>query len=275
MRQVVPHGRITSEVINREIVKFPEYDCLYYRIFPKDQARSLARKEAEYRLADLIVANSDFVRESFLEAGFPADKIVSIPTGCPSVAKVLANAGSGQEPLNFLFAGTLSLRKGLPYLVKAWNLFKPGKAARLWLAGGNDLKSVNFNDPQAGIYQLGALNHKELKIRYAQADVFVLPTLLEGLAHVLLEALAAGLPVITTRESGCGDLVEQGKNGILVKSASAEALADAMRWCLENRRELRSFGERSALKARAWTVEDSNYAHLELVKRFLKDRLAI
>jgi len=271
LRQVMAHGRRAVDVIKREINKFPEYAGAYGRYFQKDMQRALARKELEYQLADMIVVNSSFVKETFMQEGIEPEKIVVIPTGCPYCSHSPANAGGGNRPLVFLFVGRLSLRKGLTYLIKAWHLLKPGRAAELWLVGQAELPNNIFKG-QEGIRYFKALSPSNLARIYRQADVFILPTLLEGLAYVLLEALSFGLPIITTKESGCGDFVQNGRNGLIIESADTDALCSAMAWCLEHREKLQDMGRVSLEQARAWAVEDSNRAHLMAVQHFLKEK---
>lgn len=272
LRQVASHGRKTAEITKSELDKFPEYNDAFMRLFLQDMPRALLRKEKEYQLADLIVANSDFVKETFIVKGVPAEKIEVVPTGCPVRTGVLANAGRGEKPLVFLFVGRMSLHKGLHYLVQAWHLLKAGKNAQLWLVGAKELSNITLDDPGSGIRYFGVVTSEKLAEIYAQADVFVLPSLLEGLAYVLLEALSYGLPVITTRESGCGDFVQNGQNGFIVDSANAAALAQAMACCLEQRQELQKMGELSWEKARSWTSADSNRRHLEIIREFLEKK---
>lgn len=272
LRQVTQHGRTAVNVIKREIEKFPEYAGIYTRLFLEDMERSLVRKEAEYGLADLIVVNSYFAKETFVQAGLAADKIAVIPTSCPACPSLTANAGRGSKPLIFLFVGNLSLHKGLPYLIKAWNLLKPGINAELWLAGSNRLPNINFKEQGLGIRYFGPLSHSSLARIYTQADVFVLPTLLEGLAYVLLEALSCGLPIITTQQSGCGNFVQNGHNGFVIEAANAETLCNAMSWCLGHRGRLEIMGKASLEQAGAWTAADSNRAHLMVIQGFLEKK---
>ncbi|MDP2938691.1 MAG: glycosyltransferase family 4 protein [Candidatus Omnitrophota bacterium] len=272
LRQVTAHGRTIANVIRRETKRFPEYTGPYLRLFLEDIERSLARKEAEYQLADLIVGNSSFVKETFVQAGVAHEKIVVIPTGCPPCSKIPGNAGRGNKPLIFLFVGRQLLRKGIPYLLKAWHLLRPGRNAELWLVGSNEIPNTIFKKQEGGIRYFGVLSQSNLARIYSQADVFVLPTLLEGLAYVVLEALSYGLPIITTQESGCGNFVQNGHNGFVIESANPESLCNAMAWCLGHRHQLQGMGEASMEKAARWTVADSNSAHLMEIQKFLENK---
>jgi glycosyltransferase involved in cell wall biosynthesis len=272
LRQVTAHGRTLNGVLKRECERFPQFVTPYHRLLLLEDERVIARKEEEYRLADFIIANSDFVRRTFIEHGVSPQKVVGVPTGCPPVEKLRARSGQGNEPLRFLYAGTVSLRKGFPYLLQAWRDAKLGPAAELWIAGTMELDVLREVERMSGVRYLGALSKSELKRVYRESDVLVLPTLCEGLAHVLLESLSFGLPAITTEASGAGNLIVDGENGFMVREADAAALAAALSQAVSRRRELPRFGERAAERAAGWTVADSNAAHVHALQFFLKER---
>lgn len=273
LRQVSAHARQTAEVVKRETERFPEYTDAFMRLFLKDTQRSLARKEREYQLADLIVTNSNFAKKTFVSNGIAADKIAVLSAGCPACADISGRAGrDNNKPLIFLYVGRMSLRKGIHYLIRAWRALKAAKAAELWLVGAKEIPNLKLHGPNAGIRYFGVLSFEDLARIYTQADVFVLPSLLEGLAYVLLEALSYGLPIISTRESGAEDFVRNGENGFIVDAACAEALSQAMARCLEHRGELKEMGEVSLEKANSWTSADSNRAHLKVIRRFLEKK---
>ncbi len=271
LRQVNAHARTIATLMQEQTARFPQYATAYSRLLMREAAATCRRKEAEYAVSDLIVCNSEFVRESFLHAGVDGAKLAVVPTGCPTLPGQPARSGAGGGPLVYLFVGTLSLRKGAPDLLAAWREFRPGAAAELWLAGAGELPEAVWRDIP-GVRYLGMLSRAQLMQTYREADVFVLPTWCEGRAHAVLEALAAGLPVITTAASGCGDLVHDGLNGRLVASGDAAALAQAMAACLEQREDLPEMGRHSRVHAAAWTVADANRAHVALIRDFLRER---
>jgi len=271
LRQVMAHGRYAENVMRCQINKFPQYSNAYTAILLEEGDTFLARKENEYRLADLILANSSFVKDTFIRSGVYADKIEVIPTGCPVNYRAPANSGRGNQPLVFLFAGRLSLRKGLPYLMEAWDMLKPEGTAELWLVGEKEIPGNIFEGRKSGIRVFGALAPSRLAEAYSRADVFVFPTLLEGLAYVVLEALSSGLPVITTVESGASNFVVNGENGFVIDSANTASLYQSMAWCLDHRDQLSVMGRNSLQKAQAWTIDDSSRKHLEVITEFLKN----
>jgi glycosyltransferase involved in cell wall biosynthesis len=272
LRQVTANARTLNTVLRRETARFPELVTPYHRLLLASGEKIALRKQTEYDFADLIVANSNYVRKTFIENGMPATKVVSVPTGCPPVDHVGARSGRGSGALRFLYVGALSLRKGLPYLLEAWRSAKPGAHAELWIAGNSELDVEAKLRAEPCIRYLGMLPRDELCEMYRQADVFVLPTLCEGLAHAVLEGLSFGLPVITTEASGAGDLVVAGENGIIVRAGDAAALASAMTQLIDRRAALPSMGARSVERALGWTREQSNSEHLKRLREFLELR---
>ena len=273
LRQVIPHAERIRSVMLQEMSLYPEFGSSYQRLFIKDLPRSIERKTKEYALADLIIANSDFVKDSF--AGYPElkDKVISIPTGCPPVLNGHETGeGSSGEKTVFLFAGPLSIRKGVHRLLNAWESGK-GRFGELWLAGESQLEGMIPRMQQKGIKYWGKLGSHELERLYREADVLILPTLLEGLAHTVLEALSAGLPVITTSASGCGQLVEHMCNGYRLENAEEATITEALDWAASHKKELHAMRSASKNMARQWTVEASNRLHSEQLRKFFKDRI--
>ena len=192
-----------------------------------------------------------------------------MPTGCPSVDPIGSQSGRGTAPLRFLYVGTLSLRKGLPYLIEAWRQADLADHAELWIAGNPEFDIEPLIGGLSNIRYLGLLPKEVLRETYRQADVMLLPTLCEGLAHAVLEALAHGLPILSTRACGAGDLIVSGENGLIVAEADSSALAEALIEMTNKRANLPAMGARSAERARGWTVDDLNAAHLREVTEFI------
>ena len=270
LRQVVAHARTINSVLHAETARFPEFVTPYYRLLLANQEKIALRKETEYHLADLIVANSEYVRKTFIANGISPARVVAVPTGCPPVDRVGARSGRGSGVLRFLYVGTVSLRKGFIYLLEAWCSAKFGAHAELWIAGNSELDVEAKLRAEPNIRYFGTLSRGELCDVYRQVDVLVLPTLCEGLAHAVLEGLSFGLPVITTEASGVGDLIVDGENGVIVPPGDVGALVSAMTRSIGRRAALPSMGARSVERARGWTRERSNSEHLNRLREFLE-----
>lgn len=270
-RQVSAHFSTFATMLRRECERFPELVTDYHQRILRDAKDHERRRAVEHELADLIVANSEYVRTTFIANGIAASKVVAIPTGCPPLDLTGARSGCGTGPLRFVYAGRLSLRKGFHYLIQAWRLADFGSRAELWVAGGSELDMAHEIVPQTNIRYLGRLSADALAEVYRQVDIMVLPTLSEGLSHAVLEALSFGMPVITTAASGAGALVTHGDNGLIVPEADVGALAAAMASAVAGRSGLATMGQLSRERARAWTVADSNAEHARVIGEFLQE----
>jgi glycosyltransferase involved in cell wall biosynthesis len=89
---------------------------------------------------------------------------------------------------------------------------------------------------------LGKVSNTELAGIMAESDVFVFPSYFEGFALVLLEAMASGVPVITTTATAGPDITTPGEDGWIIEPGNLDALIEAMRFCLENRDRVTEMG---------------------------------
>jgi glycosyltransferase involved in cell wall biosynthesis len=181
----------------------------------------LADKElAEYEAADAIGIPSSFVRRSFVSRGVPESKLLQVPYG---VDLREFRPSPRQTPgFRAIYVGALSLRKGIPDLLEAASRAE----VELWLVGPRQAETEVFLKRYSGRYQHhGSVPQSQLRGLYGQADVFVIASIEEGLAMVIPQALACGLPVICTTNSGGDDLVRDGVNGFVVPIRDPEALA--------------------------------------------------
>ncbi len=100
---------------------------------------------------------------------------------------------------------------------------------------------------------------------YEAADILVFPTLSDGFGMVVTEAFAHGLPVITTNRAGASDLVRHGVNGLIIPAGDAVALANALKWCIENRQQLTGMRQAALDTARNWQWSDYRAALTRVV----------
>ncbi|WP_051621095.1 glycosyltransferase family 4 protein [Leeuwenhoekiella sp. MAR_2009_132] len=199
--------------------------------FKKFNKLEVKRRIKEYQEADYILVPSQFVKDSFLENGFVEEKIIKVPFGF----KAQDNLNPGNKlktsfpSINILFVGSVSVRKGLRYLIKALdslndlNVNLTVVGPRSIYTGIEDLK-LNSN-----IRFTGALKGAELEREFLNADLFCLPTIEEGLALVIGEALSYGLPVITTVNSGASEIMSEGREGFIVPIRDVSSLASKIK----------------------------------------------
>jgi glycosyltransferase involved in cell wall biosynthesis len=243
------------EIIQRrERLQWPELASAHDAYFDGKFAQRYERRRREIELADVIVANSALTAQSHIDAGADPEKVFAVPYAAPPPVAVIPDDNqAGTRPLSVLWAGTFSLRKGAHYLLEAWRLLRAGSNARLHVYGQPQLPPRQGAAALEGVAFHGSVAHPVLFAAYKAADVLVFPTLSDGFGMVVTEAMAHGLPVITTDKAGAADLVTP-DNGLIVPAADPRALADALQWCLDNRERLHAmrFHALDTARRRQW-----------------------
>jgi glycosyltransferase involved in cell wall biosynthesis len=206
----------------------------------------VAREEREYALANKILTLSSFARETFLEEGIASERVAVLPLGVHTAAFRASDAVVEQrcqrilrgDPLRILFVGNLSMQKGCWDLVRIMEGFAPGGFE--WRLIGQMTPEVRRLAPVLSKYAhiLPPQPHQTLARWYAEADIFLLPTIQDGFAAVLAEAQANALPLLTTTNSAGPDLVTNGTNGWVLPIRCPEAFIDRLAWAGRHRGEL-------------------------------------
>lgn len=213
--------------------------------FPGVDPRVIAKEEAEYAGADLITVPSDFCHRSFVEQGVAADKVRVIPYG-GRLDRFKPVGEPDPQAFTVLFVGSVSIRKGLPYLLQAFaRLRHPNKRLKIVGAIADDLRPLLPSLPTQGVDFLGAVPNTELAGHYSRADVMVLPSLEEGLALVMAEAMACGCPVVASENTGARNLYEDGVEGRIVEIRSTHAILQALEALADDRPGTRELGLRA------------------------------
>lgn len=236
------HHTHLSRMVNEQLNQYPELSNATTRLLLNQRALdSQIRKNQELQECDFIICNSAFTLRTLTDAGLNAQKIICIPYGFPEVSG--RQEAEIREKITFLFAGSQILRKGIHLLYKAWIAcnFDPEKA-QLIIIGKNHLPQSLRQGLPASVKFIGNIPHDELNHFYRQADVFVFPTLADGFGMVISEAMAMGLPVITTTNSGGPDIITHNHNGWLIEASRVEPLVARMKWCFEHPEQLKRAG---------------------------------
>ncbi|BAY36704.1 group 1 glycosyl transferase [Nostoc sp. NIES-2111] len=265
-----PEHDFVTHLLNEEIKNYPELNTSYWKYVLTLQERRTQWRRQEWNLADVVIANSEFTKASYATAGLDVEKVRVVPYGAPPITTEVSEGSSSAEPLRFLWAGTFSIRKGAHYLLKAWKKLQPNSQARLSVFGALELPSSLVQDLPKEIKISGTVPRSELYELYRQADVLVFPTLCDGFGMVVTEAFAQGLPVITTNRAGAADLVKHGVNGLIIPAGDADALAEALDWCLTHRQELKAMRKAALETAASWQWSDYRRTLIEKMLDGLK-----
>lgn len=187
----------------------------------------LERILSEYELADIIIVNSDFSKKALMSVGVDSARIRIVPLAIDTKRFCPFNDKPKTDKVNFLFLGQVCLRKGIHYALEAMRLVRSNNVT-LTISGSLDFK-LNRDKLQSysDLYNYtGYVTGNKVENNYQMADVFIFPTISDGFGLTQLEAMACGLPVITT--PNCAAIVRDGIDGFIVPIRDAQALAEKM-----------------------------------------------
>lgn len=223
----------------------------------------IAREQREYAMADYVFVLSSFAYRTFVEEGYPTQKLRSLPLGAEvkafrpnrEIVEARCQRILSGDPLRVLYVGTLSLRKGI------WDIEQIAES----LNGRNFV--FRFVGPLAsefaeGLPKLSSLAEivpkqpqAELPKWYAWGDLFVFPTIEDGFAVVLAQANASGLPILTTTNCSGPDFLREGQTGWVLPIRSPESFVDRLRWCDAHRKDLAAMVRRiyNDFRTRDWS----------------------
>lgn len=245
MRVVIERG--STHIQHQTEILAAEYACLGLGRVPTSPVL-IERELREYEEADAIAVPSRLAARTFVDRGIPAAKIIVNPLGVDRGPFVGSSAKARSGRPRILFVGEVGVRKGIVYLLDAFASL--GAIAELHLVGPVEpgFETVLARYPQASVVLRGPLFGKLLERAYADADIFCLPSVEEGFGMVLGEAMVAGLPVVATNVTGASELIESGREGILVPPADVPALRDALRALIDDSQRRAQMG--AAARAR-------------------------
>jgi glycosyltransferase involved in cell wall biosynthesis len=165
--------------------------------------------------------------------------------------------------------------KGLDHLVEAFAALRLDPEAHLVLAGDGPIRNtlaikVHRLGLEARVHLLGP--RRDVCSLLKAADVFAFPSRAEGLPNALLEAMAAGCPIVATDVAGCRDLIEHERNGLLVPYGDSRALTDALDRLLNDSTLALQLGRRACETVTAhWQIGETYDGYESLYRSVLRD----
>jgi glycosyltransferase involved in cell wall biosynthesis len=200
---------------------------------PHFSNRGIERCLGEYEECDAVIVPSHVVRRSFVQQGVPGEKVHVCPYGVD--VSMFSPRPKADERFRVLFVGAYSLRKGIGDLFDAVRPLVERRRCELWLVGSPTPDGRVVVQRNADIIvDKGRHPRSSLAWYYSQGSVLVLPSLEEGLALVLIQAMACGIPVIASTNTGAEDLIDDGVEGFIVPIRDAEAIRMRIEWMMDN-----------------------------------------
>ena len=217
----------------------------------------------EANMCDHLLVASEFIGNSFIQKGFASERIHVIPYGVdPHYFSPLSKEEKTQCDSKFraICVAQVSPRKGQVYLLEAWKkLNLPNSELLLIGAISYEMKSLLAD--YDGLFQhIPNIPNRELHCYYGRSSVFVLPTVEDGFGCVVTEAMACGLPVITTANAGASEIIEHGKEGFIVPIRAPDEIAKYLELLYRNK-ELRQQMSQAALKKSQTCLGWEQYAY--------------
>jgi len=269
--QAHPHPESMRRILRQELIDHPECAASLQKEWELSlPAEDFDHLVAEPRMAAHILAASTFTRKTLIENGTAPDSVSVIPYGIdlqrfsPAAASERSTAPG---KLRLLFVGIINQRKGIKYLLEALKL--AGNKQIELMVCGRVVDDLSIFKPFASqVTVRPSVSFPELVRAYQQSDLFVFPSVAEGFGQVLLEALACGLPILSTTNTAAPDLVEDGLQGFVVEPKRPDLLAQRIEWALQHPRQLADMREAARRRAEVFTWERFRAGVVDAVTRF-------
>ncbi|WP_207511723.1 glycosyltransferase [Longitalea luteola] len=223
----IAHVPFAKRLLQEESRLHPEWaDSIDFVSFPAYYEERLIE---EPLIAKKVIAISSFLKKTLVQEGVEAEKITVIPLGFDATSIHFSKESESitNRPLRLLYAGRITQRKGIKYLMEAMKQFNR-KDVELHIIGNIHGSGKAFQSYKSFYnYKSGISQHELFKL-YGNYDVLVFPSVLEGFGLVTVEAMGAGLPVITTPHTNATEVIKDGINGYLIPVRNSDAIAQAI-----------------------------------------------
>lgn len=218
------------------------------------------KKEIGY--SDYFMCPSEFVKKSLNYCGAKDNQIMHVPYGVQVERFAYTPRKSGNGPLKMVMAGQVNYRKGFHHMINVLKKFK-SEEVKLILFGADNCGDPFFEENKHldNIEYRGFVTQDKIIEEYKQSDIYVFPSLCEGLSLSVLEAMSCGLPVLLSDHSGANDVVIEKENGLVFTAGNDKAFESCIRWFINNRERLPYMGEQARKTAitYSWDSYYENY----------------
>lgn len=250
--RVILESGSTHPLYRNELLK-REYEKLGLSLEKFDNEYIIKNALTEIELADYILVPSEFAKKTFIINGINPDRVHVIKRGV-NITKYNPEM-KDIDQINILFAGHIGVRKGVYYLLEAWKKLQNLSNLSLYLMGNIEEEFEDILNRYRDLRNVYFLGFKDEPWHYFnKSHIFIFPTLEEGSAKVVYEAMAAGMCVITTENAG--SIIEDKRDGIIIPAMDAEKIYESISCLIENRQLMEYLSLNAQEKVKKYTWED-------------------
>jgi glycosyltransferase involved in cell wall biosynthesis len=253
--QLHPHPREVVKILKEEIEKFP-FATKSLSIEPE---MNLSDAEMSNLLSEPLYADKCFVASSFTKStlinqGIDRNKIIIVPYGVDTISYPKKIKYNINGDLNLLFVGQVVQRKGLIYLLEAIKALKTSRVNLTFATRSNIDELILEKYKGIVLFRIiRNLDNIQLSTLMRNSDLLVFPSLLEGFGHVILEAMASGLPVLCTMNTAGPDLFISGNEGFIVPIRDSRSISEKLNYILKDKKILVDMGIAARKTAETFT----------------------
>jgi len=221
--------------------------------------RIITDTQKEIKCADYFLVASSFTRSQLVYAGVDAGQVFIVPYGVDLVRyhPPHKTGKKHNKPITFLFVGRMTAVKGFHILLEALSKLQPG-TFKCILVGHPQNSEGLIAKSGPDIEYVGAVPNSEMPDIYRRADVLISPSLYDGFGLSVLEAMASGLCIICSRNTGASDLVSDGETGFVIDPGSVKELYLQLCDALKDRDRLSRMGQNARIVAENYSWETYN-----------------
>ena len=260
----------SAHILSQRKLLEDEYKMLGLEYITKQTQDLLEETLLEYKISDYITVPSSFVKRTFIEQGFDESNIFVNPYGVD--LSQFKQIEKDDDVFRVIYCGRLSIQKGSHYLLEAIYGLNMDNF-ELWHVGGidNEMKPYIEKFKSKKIVFKGAQRQEELYKFYSQGSVFILPSIQDGFGMVIFQAMACGLPVILSENTGAYDVItKDGEEGFVIPIRSVGAIQEKITYLYNNRNICKQMGERAKKKvSEGYTWDDYGDRYIEFLERVI------